>query len=161
MTINKYVKSLYFSLVCGLSILLTACATVVEPEPEPVMVNVSINATKELNPAVDGRASPLVIRLYQLSQKVRFDNSDFFALYENDQATLANELLSRTEFEIKPGDSKQTQLKLKPNTQFIAILGAFRDLDNSQWKDVTPYSVQEEKPLSISIGSTSVALEVK
>lgn len=140
--------------------LLVGCASTEEGEKQPIFASLSINATEKLNPAVDGRASPLVIRVYQLSETTRFDNSDFFALYENDKAVLANEMQSRIELEIRPNESLQDQLELTPTTRYIAVLAAFRDLDNAQWKAMSPFIINENQSINIDLTENSVKLVV-
>lgn len=160
MTTKYRSKHSFFILPLFLLFMLSGCASTEEVEKQPIFARLSINATKKLNPAVDGRASPLVLRVYQLSETTRFDNSDFFALYENDKAVLVNELQTRMELEIRPGENYQDQLELTSNTRFIAVLAAFRDLDNAQWKDMSPFILNENQSISIDINENNVKLTV-
>lgn len=160
MNTNNHSKHLFVILTILLT-LLGGCASTEEvEEKKPVFARLSINATKNLNPAVDGRASPLVLRVYQLSETTRFDNSDFFALYENDKATLANEMQSRVELEIRPDETYQDQLEMNPNTRFIGVLAAFRDLDNAQWKDMSPFILDENQSITVELNENKVKLVV-
>ena len=97
-------------------------------------INLGISASDQLNPDLEKRASPIVIRIYQLTHIDSFDNSDFFALYENDKSILEKDLQFREELEIKPGQFIHKTLKVNADSQYIAVLAAFRDLDNAQWK---------------------------
>lgn len=45
--------------------------------PEPTTLDLAISASKQLNPDIEKRASPIVIRVYQLTQIDTFNNSDF------------------------------------------------------------------------------------
>lgn len=155
MAIKSVNKVLSISFLTLLLSQLSGCALFASSE-EVQLAELTIIADKKLNPAADGRASPLVIRIYQLTETAKFDNSDFFALYENDQTLLAKDLLSQTELEITPGQELKTQLELKADTRFIAILAAFRDLDNAQWKDITTLVKDEITPLTIQLkGNTA------
>ena len=138
--------------------LLPGCALFGDAENETVFANLTVFADKNLNPAVDGRASPIVVRIYQLTQTAKFNNSDFFALYENDQTLLAKDLLSRTELEISPNKKYQNQLEIKPNIRFIAVLAAFRDLDTAQWKDITTFSIDENQSLILTLNKNRASL---
>lgn len=160
MTKKHHCKHLLIGLTLFSMLMIVGCASTEEVEKQPIFARLSINASAQLNPAVDGRASPLVLRVYQLSETTRFDNSDFFALYENDKAVLANELQSRVELEIRPDEAYQDQLELNSNTRFIGVLAAFRDLDNAQWKDMSPFIINENQSISIELKKNSVKLVV-
>ncbi|WP_305907334.1 type VI secretion system lipoprotein TssJ [Methylomarinum sp. Ch1-1] len=158
---RKYLsKYLLTGLHLVLLSLLTACSTSGDVEREAIFANLTVIADANLNPAIDGRASPIVTRVYQLAETAKFDNSGFFALYENDQALLGNDLLSRIELEVKPDENYQHRLEIKPNTRFIAVLAAFRDLDNSQWKDMTAFQIDSNRSLTIKLNENSVKLTV-
>ncbi len=159
--INKYfLKQFFFIFKLLILMLLSGCATISEPEDKTILATLAVIADPNLNPAVDGRASPIVIRIYQLNQTARFDNSDFFALYENDQAVLADELQVRTELEIKPDEKYRNQLEIKPDTRFIAVLAAFRDLDNSQWKAIANFSPDDNQALTVYVNKNSVEIKI-
>ena len=160
MIIDYLPKHFFIGLNFLLLSFLSGCASLGDTENEAVFVQLTVIADKNLNPAVDGRASPIVIRIYQLAQAAKFDNSDFFALYENDQVLLAGDLQSRTELEIKPNESYQNQLEIKPNTRFVAVLAAFRDLDNAQWKDMSVFNITENHSLTVNLKENSVGMTV-
>ncbi len=128
-------------------------------EPEPVILDLTISASKNLNPDIEKRASPIVIRIYQLTQIDTFNNSDFFALYENDQSILAKDLKYREEIEIKPGQSSVKPLEINAASKYIAVLAAFRDLDRAQWKsflEIDPLNLQS---LKIELGEFKVIID--
>ena len=126
---------------------------------EPITLNLTISASKKLNPDIEKRASPIVIRIYQLTQIDTFNNSDFFALYENDQSILAKDLKYREEIEIKPGQSSIKTLEINSTSKYIAVLAAFRDLDRAQWKsflEIDPLNLQS---LKIELGEFKVIID--
>ena len=129
-------------------------------EPEAITVDLIISASKKLNPDMENRASPIVIRIYQLTQIDTFNNSDFFALYENDQTLLAKDLKYREELEIQPGQSTTTSLEVSANSKYIAVLAAYRDLDKAQWKsflEINPINLQ---PMKIEVGESAIILKI-
>ena len=137
------------------------------PAPPPLTINLTITAAENLNPDLENRASPIVIRIYQLTHIDTFDNSDFFALYENDQNLLAKELKFREELEIKPNQSSIKTFDLSSGSKYIAVLAAFRDLDNAQWKSfllidplidrsIDPLNLQ---PLKIEVGKSTITIK--
>ena len=120
-------------------LLLTAsgCATkeeVVAPTPDPTILELKLETSKHLNPDIEGRASPLVVRIYQFEAIDKFNTSDFFAIYDNDVALLGQDILFRKELELKPETRQKITLDSKPEARYLAIFAAFRNLDTAQWK---------------------------
>ncbi len=88
---------------CGL--VLTACATSRTDEP-PVRTKTYLQAEGDLNPIATGRASPVVVRVFELKSDAEFSAADFYALYEREKETLGSSLLSRQEYVLKPGQTR-------------------------------------------------------
>ncbi len=137
--------------------MLSACST---PKTS-IPIDLNIIATENLNPDYKNRASPIVLRIYQLTHIDTFDKNDFFTLYENDKTILAQDLLYRKELEIIPGQkilNKVFEIQRKSN--FIAVLAAYRDLDKSQWKSI--FKIDHDKnlpPLTINLKKYEVILK--
>jgi len=121
--------------------------------------SLSISASEHLNPDIDNRASPIVLRIYQLTHIDTFNNSDFFALYENDQSLLAKDLKFREELEIKPSESSIKTLNINPDSKYIAVLGAFRDLDNAQWKSFLAIDQFNLQAFKIELGKSTIIIK--
>ena len=149
------------SLILSLStiFLLSGCG-VFGGSSEPVTLDLTISASKKLNPDIENRASPIVIRIYQLTQIDTFNNSDFFALYENDQTLLAKDLKYREELEIQPGQSTTKTLEISVDSKYIAVLAAYRDLDKAQWKSFLEIDTLNPQPLKIEVGESAVILKI-
>lgn len=121
---------------------ITACSLGQQPPvappppiaPKPILITLDLKTGKNLNPDIEGRASPVVVRIYQLENMAAFNNSDFFALYENDQSLLAKDIKYREELEIKPDQKLKKTIQLQEGGRYLAIFAAFRDLDHAQWK---------------------------
>jgi len=123
------------------------------------IIELSISASEQLNPDIESRPSPIVLRIYQLTHIDTFNNSDFFALYENDQTLLAQDLKYREELEIQPKHSKIKRLEISPDSKFIAVLAAFRDLDKAQWKSFVEIDPLNLQPLKIDLGESTVIID--
>jgi len=119
--------------------LLTGCAALVAcssppPKPQPVNLKLNITASADVNPDAQNRPSPVVIRIYQLKDDAGFKGADFFALYDKEEATLAAALVSRVEFELAPGEKKTVDYSVSPDTRFVGVAAAYRDIRNAQWR---------------------------
>src|SRR5262249_18119678 len=98
------------------------------------MLQGSIKVDQATNPDVKGRASPVVVRIYELRSPTAFGAADFFALFESESETLGADLVAREEYQLRPAETLPYQRQLQPDTQFIGVAAAFRDLENSRWR---------------------------
>jgi type VI secretion system protein VasD len=92
------------------------------------------DAAQDVNPDSRGRASPVVVRVYELTGLGNFNSADFLGLFEREQVTLGASLLSRDEVQLRPGQTNQIKLVPKSGTRYIAVAAAFRDLERSVWR---------------------------
>ncbi len=154
----KHIYSYFNCFFIFLSILLlSACST----PKTTIPIDLNIIAAENLNPDYENRASPIVLRIYQLTHIDTFDKNDFFTLYENDKAILAKDLLYREEVEITPGQKILNKgFEIERNSNFIAVLAAYRDLDKSQWKSI--FKIDHDKslpPLTIDLKKFEVSIK--
>ncbi|MGF1625427.1 MAG: type VI secretion system lipoprotein TssJ [Alphaproteobacteria bacterium] len=129
---------------------LAGCADDPPAGPPPIEVTASVEASPFLNPDRTNRPSPVVVVVYGLADDAKFQNAGFFELYEQEQATLGDAIKSRQEFIIAPGDIKDLDLEIDPAATFLAVLGAFRDIDNARFSAITPLPGGGD-PLAIQI----------
>ena len=118
---------------------LTACASR-DPNTakEPVKLELSVVASSGVNPDDQKRAAPIVIRVYELKTDAAFNSADFFSLQDKDRTALADDLVTRAQFQLRPGERRLIRTKTDPATTVIGILAAYRDLPNSVWRAAYP-----------------------
>ncbi len=104
----------------------------------PTRIEANIAAAQDLNPDYQGRASPLVVRIYHLKSDLAFNNASFFALYDNDTGELGTDLLGKEELELLPGQDLVYSRELGPETRYVGILAGYRDIENASWRAVAP-----------------------
>ncbi|MFM0507156.1 type VI secretion system lipoprotein TssJ [Paraburkholderia sp. RL17-373-BIF-A] len=118
---------------------LTAC---VSSDPkmakEPVKLELSVVASAGVNPDDQKRAAPIVVRIYELKTDGVFNSADFFSLQDKDKTALADDLVTRQQFQLRPGESKSIKTRADLATTSVGILAAYRDLPNSVWRAVYP-----------------------
>jgi len=113
-----------------ISLLISGCAG-----ERPPSARISVSASNELNPNANGRPSPVVLKIFALSSTGIFDNARFFELYENSVSTLGVDLLDQFEYQILPGEETVLDpLTLDLGANYLGLLAAYRDLDNSNWR---------------------------
>jgi type VI secretion system protein VasD len=136
-----------------IGIVIAGCASA----PKPTIVSVTLQASATVNPDVRKRASPLVIRVYELKSGAAFQAADFVSLYERDQATLAAEMGSREEFVLRPGETKPWEKTVAPDTKFIGVMAAFRDIEHARWKTLVPVKASVKNVITIQASDIAVS----
>jgi type VI secretion system protein VasD len=142
------------ALTIACSLALSACAA---KPPKPVQARAQLVVSGDVNPDASGRASPIVVRLFQLRNDGEFAAADFFALYEKEKETLGASLISRQEYVLAPGETRTLDLGLDPEARFIGTLAAYRDIRAAHWRALTR---APEKKLTDLIGKDGVTVSV-
>lgn len=135
--------------------LVGACAT------GPPLLQGSIKAAATTNPDVRGRPSPIVLRVYELRSLGAFNSADFFSLFEKEAETLGGELVGREEYTLRPAETRPYHRQLQPDTKFIGVAAAFRDLETSRWRLAAPVPEGREITISVGIDARAVTMAVK
>lgn len=128
MPFRLFACSLVFAAALGLA----ACASA----PKPTVVAATLSTALDANPDGGNRASPLMLRVYELSSRATFDSADFVSLFERDKQVLAGDMVAREEWVMAPGETRAWTRKLPPETKFIGITAAYRDIDRAHWRAV-------------------------
>lgn len=131
---------------------LVACAGA----PKPTLVAGTIQASPGLNPSESRRPSPLTVRVYELKSAAAFNRADFMALYRGDVAELGAELVAKEEIVLTPGESRAYAKTLSPDTRFLGVMAAFRDLEHAQWRSIVAVQPGQKHQLQIRAGERSI-----
>ena len=133
--IRTDVRLLVLAVACGPAIM-GGCAKppVVAPPPPPVNVVVEVAATGDVNPDSTGRASPVTVRVYALTDDTAFSKADFFVLWDHEVEALGPSSIARHEFPLAPSATAQTTFKLDPATRAFGVVAAFRDFRSAAWR---------------------------
>ncbi len=130
-------------------------------EEKPIVTKLQFEVAKNINPDTEGQASPVVVRIHQLSSRTVFDNNDFFALYEEPEGTLSVDLLGKDQFVFNPGDELEHKMTLESNTKFIGVLVAYRDIENARWRAVIKVDSKKDNKFLIALDRLSIFTEEK
>lgn len=142
------VKYLALMTLC-FSMLLTGC-TVANKIVSPY-TKLKFIPSSALNPDISGRPSPVVIRVYELSESTQFESSDFFQLYEQPEHYLTSALLTTHDIEIQPGKTEIHELQLQDNTRYLGIIAAFRNIEKAEWRIIVEAKPHAYKQLKLSL----------
>ncbi|GAA6171787.1 type VI secretion system lipoprotein TssJ [Colwellia sp. KU-HH00111] len=106
----------------------------------PPSTDINFNVSADINPDMNGRASPVVVKVFELSSRTIFDTQDFFTLYEKPEEILGPDLLKKDELELQPEQLKTHKMVLNKNTRYVGFVVAYRNIDSSRWRSVIEVS---------------------
>lgn len=132
-------STVFFKALSALAamLLLTACAAL-SPYSSLTKINLKLSASEQLNPDLNGRPSPIVVRLVELRHPVAFESADFFSLYERAAKSLAPDLVTSEELQLRPGEIRELKLSVQSQSRYVGILAAYRDLPETRWRYTVP-----------------------
>jgi type VI secretion system protein VasD len=117
----------------------------------PATLKAEVVAGAQVNPDSRKRPSPVVVRVFELKTSTLFEQADFVSLFEKEQAVLGAELVSREEFVLRPGETKPLNKPLSPDTKFIGVMAAFRELERARWRVIVPVAAGKKNVMNISL----------
>ena len=128
--------------IVSLSVSPTARATDPGATPSAKTDSFSIEATlvggPNLNPNLEGRASPVVVRLFELRQTALFESASFSELFERSQEALDGEMVSQQEIVLRPGEIRHYDRTGEPRVSALGFVAAFRTLEKDAWRLIVP-----------------------
>ena len=135
-------------------------APIKEPLPPPA-VAFAVEASPTANPDASGRASPVVVRLYELKSPVAFETADFFSLFDRESQTLGADLVSRDEYQLKPGEQVLLARALRPGTRYVAVAVAYRDLERARWRAVQTLPGSAPNGIGVRVDTRNVTVTLR
>ncbi len=130
----------------------------VAPAPEGATVRATVIASPLINPDLNQRPSPVLVRLYQLTNPDAFEASDFASLFEKDEATLGPAMLAKRELIIAPGGIQVVNAELKPDALFVGAVVGYRNFEKATWKALFPIAGKKSTPIRVNVGALAVEL---
>ncbi len=127
--------------------------------PKPTRLIVDTHTSATVNPDAGGRATPVVVRVYGLKTLDPFQSADFFSLYEDDRGLLGASMLYREERLMNPGEQWRLEAKLPPETRYLGVVAAFREIDRAQWRSVVPLRPGKKNRLRIHLEDHRVEID--
>jgi type VI secretion system protein VasD len=134
------------------------------PQPKPAAASEVLSAAPDVNPDETGRASPIVVRVYELKQADAFESAGYFALMDHERQTLGDSLIHREEYELSPGQTRTVALTIAVDAHYIAAIAGYRQIMSARWKALAPVPAQwlldHKHPhrVTIQVGRAAVAV---
>lgn len=101
-------------------------------------IRVTLLPTHRLNPDESGAPLSVVVRVYQLRNRERFDRADFRALWRDEEKVLEGDVLERREVTVYPETKASVELQVdqKKGVQFLGVMALFRKPEGELWRQV-------------------------
>ncbi|RMQ43307.1 Type VI secretion lipoprotein, family [Pseudomonas cichorii] len=134
---------------------LGSCSTL-SPYSTQTRLSLQLTASETLNPDINGRSSPIVLRLLELRQPVAFENLDFFSLYGRARESLNHDLVASEERELQPGQRVLLKLKAGKGSHYVGILAAYRNLPEARWRHVIPLMAEGHTRTELTLDENGI-----
>jgi type VI secretion system protein VasD len=160
---SRLASTVVLALTVAVFLALSACAA---KPPKPVKAHMTVTARADVNPDAMGRPSPIIVRVYQLKDDAAFSGADFFAVFDQEQATLGPSLIGREEFAMAPGAEQSLEYPVSQDASFVGVVAAFRDIRNAEWRVLKPAphkalkDVVKKNTVSVVVERSRVTLSV-
>lgn len=130
------------------------------PSQKTTALEFGIEADREINLNETGEANPIVLRIYELKALSAFEQAQFFDLLDSDIVKLGPDLVSRKEFELRPGDRKSYTRRAPAEAKHVGILAAYRDLDASTWRASADIVEDRTNRFVIAVGAREASISL-
>ncbi len=111
---------------------------------------VNLSAASDVNPDMDGRASPIVIRVFKLTDARQFQREDFLNLYENAEQRLGNDLIDIVVLkELVPGEARQELIPLDPEVRYLGFMAEYMQYQKSSPIIVVPIKDHNKNKIQV------------
>jgi type VI secretion system protein VasD len=127
----------YRSVIKVLLLLLTGIQLIACSGP---MVRVDLAANPTLNPDKKGDPLPVVVRVYQLTDKGAFESATFNQLWKSDEGVLGKTLLTRNEVIINPDTKNKVELDRNDKARYVGVVAIFRNPIDQKWRELRAVS---------------------
>jgi len=104
----------------------------------PVPLEITLAAEERVNLTAGGRPSPIVVRLFELSNNTQFLAADYFALMGQDGVPIGGDILTSDEHVLLPGEVKMVRKRAALKSRYLGIVAGYSDLSTSTWRLITP-----------------------
>jgi len=141
------------ALIClFLALALAACASA----PKKEVLTLSLQATADVNPDLQGRPSPVVVHILELKSTEQFNSLDYMSLTDPNGASLGADLVNRSQVVLSPGGTHATTLELDPAVTSIGFVAGYRDIDNATWRLAVPITQGQTKSVNVTLGQVQM-----
>lgn len=133
MFVNRIANAFYWLTIAALAASISACQTSRKALDLDTITTLDFYTANDVNPDADQRPSPVVVKVFKLTDDRRFRRADFLSLYEGADGRLGDNLLGVVTLkEFAPGEVRREVIKLPDDVRFIGIMAEYSDYTNAQ-----------------------------
>ncbi|MDN3680821.1 type VI secretion system lipoprotein TssJ [Vibrio tapetis subsp. quintayensis] len=120
---------------------------------------INIQASANINPNVEGKPSPVEVRIYQLSDSQAFNQADFIQLYSDAQGVLKAELLiARQLASVLPSENRKEVIPMGAETKYIGVIAGFADYREAKNKVIYQPVVLGSSAINIQLDGVNLSV---
>ena len=146
----------FFPLALLAALLALGGCSALSPYSQMTKLDLSLSGSEQLNPDLNGRPSPIVLRLIELKHPVAFQSADFFSLYQRPKEALAPDLVTQEELELRPGEQRELKLSVQDGSRYVGVLAAYRDLPETSWRYVIPLQARARNQVALQLDAQGI-----
>ena len=69
-------------------------------------------------------------------------------------------MLAKEEFVLAPGETKTFAKTLAPDTRFLGVVAAYRDIEHAKWRSSVPIQANQPQKVTVKAGELTVEASV-
>ncbi|AMX03986.1 hypothetical protein A3224_01225 [Microbulbifer thermotolerans] len=143
--------------VCLLVLTVAACQATRRTLNFDTSLELTVRADRDVNPDNDGRASPVVVRVFMLADDRQFAREDFLNLYENAESRLGRDLIGTVVLkEFAPGEERVEKLELTPDVRYIGLLAEFVQYQRADALMLLPITDHSNNEYQVALADTRI-----
>lgn len=134
---GRWIKFIFLNLLLMLCVV--SCSTWLPPSP----ITVVVHASKNMNPDILGRPTPVVVTIVQMANQkavTQFENADFMTLTKLMTNRHQSFALAQTQIEVPPGKKLVQTIQLMPKAAYFGVFAGYRILEPHHWRFVSALS---------------------
>lgn len=119
-------KYVWHITLAGLLIMSGACSG-------PV-IKVDLDSAPDINLNEKSEPLPVVVRIYQLTDKGAFESATFGEIWKNDNGALGATMLTRNEVVVNPSSEDRIRVDRHKQAQYVGVVAIFRTPADGNWR---------------------------
>lgn len=133
-----------------------------KPEPPPpTRYSAKLSAGQDVNLDLEGRPSPVVVKVFELKKATAFNGADFGPVFDKPQDALGGDLVVSDELLLAPGETRVLEKAAEAGAAFVGLVAAFQRIDGAEWRVVLPLPPNATSTFEVRLTQNRMTAEVK
>lgn len=146
---------LFFSIT---AMLLNGCASTREFLDLETSMFLKFRVSESVNPDSNGRASPIVINLFYLTDNRQFEQEDIISLLQDADDRLGKDMIDKARLkEFIPGEDRDKSMKLSKKVKYVGILAEYIQYEKANAKLLIPIEAHTKNTEVINVDRLAVS----